>query len=60
MSRAGVHYVCPGARTVIDIGGQDAKVLSLNEEGRTINFVMNDKRAAGAGRDSWMLVAKIS
>ena len=28
----GVHFVCPGARTVIDIGGQDAKVLSLNEE----------------------------
>ena len=46
----GVHYVCPGARTVIDIGGQDAKVLSLNEEGRMINFVMNDKCAAGTGR----------
>ena len=42
--------VCPGARTVIDIGGQDAKVLSLNEEGRMINFVMNDKCAAGTGR----------
>ena len=41
----GVHYVCPGARTVIDIGGQDAKVLSLNEEGRMIN-----KCAAGTGR----------
>ena len=46
----GVHYVCPGARTVIDIGGQDAKVLSLNEEGRMVNFVMNDKCAAGTGR----------
>ena len=46
----GVHFVCPGARTVIDIGGQDAKVLSLNEEGRMVNFVMNDKCAAGTGR----------
>ena len=46
----GVHYVCPGARTVVDMGGQDAKVLSLNEEGRMINFVMNDKCAAGTGR----------
>lgn len=45
----GVHFVCPGARTVIDIGGQDAKVLSLNEEGRMVNFVMNDK-CAGRNR----------
>ena len=46
----GVHQVCPEARTVIDIGGQDAKVLCLNEQGRMINFVMNDKCAAGTGR----------
>ena len=35
---------------MIDIGGQDAKVLSLNEKGRMMNFVMNDKCAAGTGR----------
>ena len=46
----GVHHVCPDVRTVIDIGGQDAKVLSLNEQGRMVNFVMNDKCAAGTGR----------
>ena len=46
----GVHHICPEVRTVIDIGGQDAKVLSLNEQGRMVNFVMNDKCAAGTGR----------
>lgn len=46
----GVHHICPEARTVIDIGGQDAKVLCLNEQGRMMNFVMNDKCAAGTGR----------
>lgn len=46
----GVHHVFEDARTVIDIGGQDAKVLSLNDQGRMTNFVMNDKCAAGTGR----------
>ena len=46
----GVNFVFPDVRTVIDIGGQDAKVLSLNEKGRMMNFVMNDKCAAGTGR----------
>lgn len=39
-----------GVRTVIDIGGQDAKVLSLGEDGKLVDFVMNDKCAAGTGR----------
>lgn len=46
----GVHYVFPEVRTVIDIGGQDAKVLALNDQGRMSNFLMNDKCAAGTGR----------
>ena len=46
----GVHFVFPEVHTVIDIGGQDAKVLVLNEKGRMMNFVMNDKCAAGTGR----------
>ncbi|MCI1966045.1 MAG: acyl-CoA dehydratase activase [Oscillospiraceae bacterium] len=46
----GVHHEFNNVRTVIDIGGQDAKVLSLNEQGRMVNFVMNDKCAAGTGR----------
>lgn len=37
-------------RTVIDIGGQDAKVLSIGKDGQLENFAMNDKCAAGTGR----------
>ena len=40
----------PGVRTVIDIGGQDAKALSLSVDGKLVDFVMNDKCAAGTGR----------
>lgn len=46
----GVHHVFPEARTVIDIGGQDAKVMVLNDKGIMENFMMNDKCAAGTGR----------
>ena len=46
----GGRFVFPGLRTVIDIGGQDAKIISLTEDGRMANFVMNDKCAAGTGR----------
>lgn len=37
-------------RTIIDIGGQDSKVILIDEEGEMINFAMNDKCAAGTGR----------
>ena len=46
----GGRFVFPDLRTVIDIGGQDAKIISLGEDGRMKNFVMNDKCAAGTGR----------
>lgn len=46
----GVHFLSPGARTVIDIGGQDAKALKLDNRGMLLNFAMNDKCAAGTGR----------
>jgi predicted CoA-substrate-specific enzyme activase len=46
----GVHREFPRARTVIDIGGQDAKAVKINDKGRMVNFVMNDKCAAGTGR----------
>lgn len=46
----GAARLFPTAHTVIDIGGQDAKVLKLDEEGNLENFVMNDKCAAGTGR----------
>jgi predicted CoA-substrate-specific enzyme activase len=46
----GAHYLNPGTRTVIDIGGQDCKVISLNPDGSVADFIMNDKCAAGTGR----------
>ncbi len=46
----GIHHLFPQARTVVDIGGQDAKVLRLDRAGGSDNFVMNDKCAAGTGR----------
>ena len=46
----GVHFTCPNVRTIIDIGGQDVKVISINNQGRMLNFLMNDKCAAGTGR----------
>ncbi len=46
----GAHYLNSKIRTIIDIGGQDSKVIKLNEKGEVIDFVMNDKCAAGTGR----------
>ncbi|PKM73218.1 MAG: 2-hydroxyglutaryl-CoA dehydratase [Firmicutes bacterium HGW-Firmicutes-16] len=46
----GVHFLMPQARTIIDIGGQDAKALKLSPAGTLTGFVMNDKCAAGTGR----------
>ena len=46
----GAHYFNPEVRTVLDIGGQDSKAIRLNEKGDVIDFVMNDKCAAGTGR----------
>jgi len=46
----GVHYLAPQARSVIDIGGQDSKIIRLDEAGRVEDFTMNDKCAAGTGR----------
>lgn len=46
----GVSSVIPEARTIIDIGGQDSKVIGIDDRGMVTNFVMNDKCAAGTGR----------
>ena len=46
----GISVMYPNIRTIIDIGGQDAKVISLGSTGQMMNFVMNDKCAAGTGR----------
>lgn len=46
----GGYFIFPKTRTVIDIGGQDCKVITLDDRGRVTDFVMNDKCAAGTGR----------
>lgn len=46
----GARHLFPKASTVIDIGGQDSKVIRLSSDGRVEDFGMNDKCAAGTGR----------
>lgn len=46
----GAHFIDPDIRTVVDIGGQDSKVIRLDETGHVLDFIMNDKCAAGTGR----------
>lgn len=46
----GAAFLHPGAPTVIDIGGQDAKAIRVAEDGKVTDFIMNDKCAAGTGR----------
>lgn len=46
----GARHLFPEARTVLDIGGQDSKVIRLTSSGRVADFAMNDKCAAGTGR----------
>jgi len=46
----GAHFLHPEARTIIDIGGQDTKVIRVDEHGRVIDFALNDKCAAGTGK----------
>lgn len=46
----GAAYLFPDARTVVDIGGQDSKVIKIDGSGKVKNFQMNDKCAAGTGR----------
>ena len=46
----GAHFINKGVRTIIDIGGQDSKVIRVDSNGKSMDFVMNDKCAAGTGR----------
>jgi predicted CoA-substrate-specific enzyme activase len=46
----GAYWLLPSIRTVIDVGGQDCKVIRIDDEGRILDFAMNDKCAAGTGR----------
>ena len=47
--RGGVHMF-PNTRTVVDMGGQDTKAISVSPTGEILDFCMNDKCAAGTGR----------
>ena len=46
----GIHFINNDVRTILDIGGQDSKVINLDADGNVVNFLMNDKCAAGTGR----------
>ena len=46
----GAVHMFPKTRTVLDMGGQDTKAISVSETGEIVDFCMNDKCAAGTGR----------
>jgi len=46
----GAHFLLPSVRTIIDIGGQDCKVIGVDRTGKLVDFVMNEKCSAGTGR----------
>jgi predicted CoA-substrate-specific enzyme activase len=55
----GAAFLIPGADLVIDIGGQDSKVLKINPQGKVLDFLMNDKCAAGTGRFLQVMAAAL-
>jgi predicted CoA-substrate-specific enzyme activase len=55
----GTKFLFPEVRTVIDIGGQDSKVIELDRDGNVSKFEMNDKCAAGTGRFLEVLTERI-
>jgi predicted CoA-substrate-specific enzyme activase len=55
----GVHEVAPKARTIIELGGQDSKVIHLEDGGRVRDFAMNDRCAAGTGRFLEMVATRL-
>jgi predicted CoA-substrate-specific enzyme activase len=56
----GVRHRVPAAATIIDIGGQDSKLLRLGADGGVRDFVMNDRCAAGTGRFLEVLSARLA
>jgi (R)-2-hydroxyacyl-CoA dehydratese activating ATPase len=55
----GVSHLMPHVRTVLEIGGQDSKVIWLNGPGRVRDFAMNDRCAAGTGRFLEVVAARL-
>jgi (R)-2-hydroxyacyl-CoA dehydratese activating ATPase len=46
----GTYSCAPHVKTIVDIGGQDVKAISVSDDGSVLEFAMNDKCAAGTGR----------
>ncbi len=55
----GAYHLFPGCRTILDVGGQDSKVISLDANGKVSNFQMNDKCAAGTGKFLEMMAGSL-
>jgi predicted CoA-substrate-specific enzyme activase len=55
----GAFKLFPDTRTVVDIGGQDSKVIQVGPGGKVLDFTMNDKCAAGTGRFLEVMAAKL-
>jgi len=55
----GARHFFPDCRSIVDVGGQDTKAISLDEKGRVLNFQMNDKCAAGTGRFLEIMAASL-
>lgn len=55
----GSHWLFPETRTILDMGGQDCKVIRCNAKGMLTNFIMNDKCAAGTGRYLEMVASTV-
>jgi len=55
----GARHYFADCRTIVDIGGQDSKVILLDKDGRVVNFMMNDKCAAGTGRFLEIMAASL-
>jgi predicted CoA-substrate-specific enzyme activase len=56
----GVRHAVPDAATIIEIGGQDSKLLRLNPDGSVRDFAMNDRCAAGTGRFLEVVAARLA
>lgn len=55
----GAYHINPSVRTIIDIGGQDSKIIKLDQQGNILDFSMNDKCAAGTGRFLEMMASTL-
>ncbi|MCI5150778.1 MAG: 3-hydroxyacyl-ACP dehydratase, partial [Candidatus Electrothrix sp. MAN1_4] len=56
----GIRYHLPNCTSIVDVGGQDSKVITLNAQGKVVNFQMNDKCAAGTGRFLEIMAASLA